>query len=243
MEQARLVARTPVRQHLTYEQKIEVIDFYRQYESALTLEAMVPLLREMGYLTICATTIRRCVDNEQKIRNYIARNPSGLQAKQEVIVTHPQVEFALVRWIDHKLNNNVRLQGDFLIEKAHELCNILGIPLENRIGFSKGWLRRFKHCHGLHRVRFHGERASAPVAYILAERRRLQPILALYAPWNRFNMDETALFFRQSLATGLAKYESGGIKHDKRRLTYALCSNQDGSYKLPPLIIGHADHP
>ncbi|KDN36185.1 hypothetical protein RSAG8_11017, partial [Rhizoctonia solani AG-8 WAC10335] len=69
------------------------------------------------------------------------------------------------------------------------------------------------------------------------------PILALYDPDNRFNIDETTLLFCQSHATGLAEYESGGIKCDKRRLTYALCSNESGSYKLPPLIIGHAEHP
>ncbi|KAJ1304124.1 hypothetical protein OPQ81_008525 [Rhizoctonia solani] len=127
---AQMVAcRPPVRQHLNYEQKIQVIDFYRRFEGYLTLEAMVPLLREMGYSTICATTIRRCVNEEEKIRKYITNNPNRLHSKQERVVTHPQVENALIKWVDHKLNNNVRLHGDLLIEKTHELCDILRIPL------------------------------------------------------------------------------------------------------------------
>ncbi|KAG8735554.1 hypothetical protein FRC11_003201 [Ceratobasidium sp. 423] len=127
MDRARLVVRRPpVRQHLNYEQKIEVIDFYHRFKNQLTLEGMVPFLREMGYSTICATTIRRFVDNEARIRQYVAENPNRLRAEQESIVTHPQVEHALIRWVNHKLNINFRLQGDLLVERRMSLATCCG---------------------------------------------------------------------------------------------------------------------
>lgn len=237
ISQAKTVSRTPVRQNLTFEQKLEVIDFYKRFEGYLTLETMVPFLREMGFWSICVTSIRRCVRDEAKIRQYVSHSPRRLRSKRETMVAHPEVEYVLARWVDHKLNNSGRLRANLLVEKARQVCDLLSIPSENRIRFSRGWLWRFKQRHGLHRIMLHGERASAPVEDILSERRRLQPILGQYAPRDRFSVDETALFFRQP-ATNL-----NGVGCHGGHLTYALCSNEDSSYKLPPIIIGREEHP
>ncbi|CAB5382754.1 unnamed protein product [Rhizophagus irregularis] len=51
-------------------------------------------------------------------------------------------------------------------------------------------------------------------------------------------MDETGLFYRLEPDRTLATKRLSGRKKSKERLSIALCSNADGSHKLPPLIIG-----
>ncbi|CUA76151.1 Tigger transposable element-derived protein 6 [Homo sapiens] [Rhizoctonia solani] len=233
-----------VKQHnLTFGQKLQVVDFYRKYVGYLTLEQMVGPLRENGFLTICATTITRCVAQEERIRKYVAGDPNRLNHKRETLVQLPEVEQALLVWIAQKLANNARLTGEIIVAKAHDFCDLFRIPQGNRLEFSKGWLGAFKKRHGLHQVTFHGERASVPRQYIKFECERLLPILRWYAPWDRYNVDETGLFWRMPPVHRLGIHESGGLKGDKSRITYVLGSNQDGSHKLPPLVIGKSERP
>ncbi|CCO27126.1 Tigger transposable element-derived protein 6 OS=Homo sapiens GN=TIGD6 PE=2 SV=2 [Rhizoctonia solani AG-1 IB] len=230
-------------QNLTFGQKLQVIDFYWKYMGYLTLEQMVGPLRESGFLTICATTITRCIQQEERIRKYVSGDLTRLRHKRETLVQLPEVEQALLVWIAQKLANNARLTGEIIMAKAHDFCNLFGISQANRLEFSRGWLGAFKKRHGLHQVTFHGERASVPRQYIKFECERLLPILRWYAPWDRYNVDETGLFWRMPPGHGLGTHESGGLKGDKSRITYVLGSNQDGSHKLPPLVIGKAAHP
>lgn len=155
----------------------------------------------------------------------------------------PLVEAALIEWIKDKLSNHVRLSGDIIMEKAHEICDIKGIPVGSRIEFSRGWLDGFKKRHGLHQVTFHGERASAPVQNIDSETARLRPILDKFAPCDRYNVDETAFYFQRPPQKAIGIIDSGGVKDSKTRLTYVLCANQDSSHKLPPVIIGRVERP
>ncbi|KAG8703166.1 hypothetical protein FRC09_004311 [Ceratobasidium sp. 395] len=243
IERARLVARKSTRQRLTYAQKLDVIDFFHAHKGYLTLEDMVKPLRERGFFTITRTTISRSVKQESWIRQYVEGDTNRLTAKQETIVYCPEVEEALLAWIHQKLNNHVRLRGDVVMEKARKLCDALNVPSDDRIGFSRGWLEAFKHRHGLHHISFHGERASVPMEQVEAERARLQPILARYEPWNTYNIDETAVYGSKPPTSGLGTSDTGGLKDNKTRITAALCSNRDGSHKLPILFIGHAAHP
>ncbi|KAF8604888.1 hypothetical protein BDV93DRAFT_424122, partial [Ceratobasidium sp. AG-I] len=80
---------------------------------------------------------------------YVAANANRLHTKHESVVRLPLVETALLEWIKDKLTNHIRLSGDIIIEKAHEICDIEGIPYWARIEFSRGWLDSFKRRHGL----------------------------------------------------------------------------------------------
>lgn len=50
------------------------------------------------------------------------------------------------------------------------------------------------HRYGLKEIRRHGEAASVDQDAVMAERRRVQEILAKYEQKNIFNFDETGLF-------------------------------------------------
>jgi hypothetical protein len=229
---------------LSFERKLEVIKFYWENKGYLTLEQMVQPLRALGFSTICATTIRRCVDREAQTRRYVASGePSRLSAKRELTVCLPEVEAALIEWVKQKLSNHVRLTGDIICEKARHLCVVYRVESKDMLSFSHGWLESFKRRHGLREIVFHGERASVPQERIGAERNRLRVLLQGYPPRDVLNVDETALFSCAAPSRGIGTHESGGVKSDKTRMTYVFCSNMDGSYKRAPLIIGHAKHP
>ena len=64
-----------------------------------------------------------------------------------------------------------------------------------------------------------------------------------YALKDRFNMDETGLFWKLQPDRSLATQQTSGGKKSKDRITIALTCNADGSEKLEPWIIGHSKNP
>lgn len=204
---------------------------------------MVEPLRAMGFKTICPQTISRYVKQEAHLREYVGSNVNRLHSKRETLVSLPTVDTAVYEWVQQSLRAHARLSDAVICEKARQLCELSGVPSQDAIQFSRGWLRRFKQRNGLKRFRFHGERASAPVERIQPERLRMRPIIAGYEPRNVLNVDETGLYWRMPPKTGIADSERGGLKDDKSRMTYVLCANMDGSEKRRPLIIGTAKQP
>jgi hypothetical protein len=110
------------------------------------------------------------------------------------------------------------------------------------IDFSDGWCSRFKARWGLKSHVFHGEAASAPVEQIPDQQHAIRTLLAPWSLHNCFNVDETALNYRFVPERGIASRPLPGLKVDKARLTYVLCTSAMGE-KLSPLVIGHAKRP
>ncbi|KAG8748064.1 Tigger transposable element-derived protein 5 [Ceratobasidium sp. 414] len=164
------------RQNLTFKQRLEVADFYHANKHRLPLEQMVQPLRERGFLTICATTIRRCVNREDEDRAYVeSGDASRLNAKRQTLVCLPEVEAALLEWVKQKQEQGIPLASELICGKARLLCEQLGVPEESRLKFSKSWLEGFKRRNGLEnmpRVNLYGEpikpRASRSRGLVLA---------------------------------------------------------------------------
>ncbi|GAB1524875.1 hypothetical protein RhiTH_008031 [Rhizoctonia solani] len=139
--------RQQVRQNLTYQQKIQVLDFYHLNKSRLSMESMIPPLRSMGFTTICQSTISRFVKNESRIRQCAAEQNE--HAKRASVVVLPEVEDALVKWIEQQQEQGYSISGDAIVERGKEICDELQVPGDQRIGFSRGWLDSFKKRNGL----------------------------------------------------------------------------------------------
>ena len=78
---------------------------------------------------------------------------------------------------------------------------------------------------------------------VLRAREALREALKDYKLEFIYNMDETGLFYRMVPNRSLASVQRCGVKKDKERVTVALCSNANGSDKLPLLIIGKRKKP
>lgn len=120
------------------------------------MESMIPPLRAMGFTTICQSTISRFVKNEAKIRQS-AEEQRG-HVKRASVVVLPEVEEALVRWIEEQQQSGIGVSGDAIVQRAKEICDELSVPEDDRIGFSRGWLDSFKKRNGLNLGRQSGAR-------------------------------------------------------------------------------------
>lgn len=230
------------RQRLTFAQQLQVIDFYHEFKSDLPVVQMVTCLRDLGFSTTCAATIRRYVQKEASIRHHVATHPHSSSARARSDVALPEVEDRLWQWIQGAQNRHLRLTGLIIKMKARQLAAEMQVPAEDIIGFSDGWLARFKRRYGIKNYVFHGEASSAPTATIIDEQSKLHALLVYFPPYNRFNVDETGLNFKMSPNSGLASHPLPGLKLDKSRLTYVLCTSEAGE-KLRPFVIGHAKRP
>ena len=113
--------------------------------------------------------------------------------------------------------------------------NKMGI--ESNIGFSNGWVQRFKLRNNISLRKYEGEASSANLPAINIELPKIKEEINKYNLDDVFNFDECALFYRLEPDKTLAKRLSGR-KKNKERITIGLCSNAAGTTKLKPIVIG-----
>ncbi|KAG8734153.1 hypothetical protein FRC10_011930 [Ceratobasidium sp. 414] len=138
------------RQHLTYTDKLRVLDYYHAH-SHLTQVDVVRALRS-EYPSLAQSTLSNYLAHEQQIREYVRLHPDHMRYKKPFRVALPDVDAALAEWVRDRLGKGVRLTGELICEKGRWFCEELGIPDERRISFSSGWLDSFKERLGLREV-------------------------------------------------------------------------------------------
>jgi len=87
------------------------------------------------------------------------------------------------------------LSGEILKEKWRDFARLDGIPSDDWLKLSSGWLESFKNRHQLWAFRKHGEAASVDLTVVASEIERIQDITKNYDLKDIFNMDETGLFY------------------------------------------------
>ena len=107
---------------------------------------------------------------------------------------HPVVEEAVAFWILQCQHRGVALAGELIRTKAQRFVDSFGISTDD-VNFSQGWLYKFQQRHKLHAVRIHGESGSADMRALEAAMPDLRAVVALYAPQDVYNMDETGECF------------------------------------------------
>ena len=91
----------------------------------------------------------------------------------------------------------------------------------------------------------HGESGAANLndPNVQARIAEIHREVSAYALRDRYNMDETALFYKMPPNTTIARGPIEGHKKDKTRFTIAFTCNADGTDRFKPLFIGHAAKP
>ena len=129
----------------------------------------------------------------QQLEEQVHDNPNALSAKCHRIVTRPDVEEALVKWVQQMENKNEHVTGAMLQEKRLRFENLLEVPEEERLT-GEGWVMSFKKAYKLREIRCHGEAASVDPGAVEAEREWVSKILEKYQPADQWNFDKTSLF-------------------------------------------------
>lgn len=188
------------------------------------------------------STLSTIIKHENKIYNAAQESPSSKKKRMKVS-SFPELEEAMVKWINRARDNHVPISGPLIQEKALEFAEELGIE-----GFkgSTGWLKTFKSRNGIIEKIISGESASvSEVDCEFYQTNVLRKLLNEYDSNDVYNLDEFGLFFKclpDRTLTFIGDTCHGG-KKSKERLTVMVGANMTGSDKLKLLVIGKSAKP
>ena len=163
----------------------------------------------------------------------------------------PVLDQCLLEWQLGEESRGVGTTDRDILEQAKEIWDLLdpeskknpstGLDLPTP-SWSNGYLHKFKQRYGIGLKKHHGEASSVPqIAHEQMKDVRL--IVKEYEPKNVYNMDESGLFWRRGPSKGLSTKAIPGPKVDKTRITITLCTNADGTDRLPLHYIGKSKTP
>ncbi|XP_011505646.1 PREDICTED: tigger transposable element-derived protein 2 [Ceratosolen solmsi marchali] len=203
--------------NFSLQEKVRVLDDVRFGRSKAEVR------KEYG---IGESTLRRWVHDEQKIRDALHdENSSRKKLRNE---DNPYVGEALIAWYNRCKQQNVQLSGLMLREKALELNNLLS-GKEN-FAASNDWFSNWKKKYGLPDFTFKEEKKpiedSAVNQLMMTLRKAVEDESLLRC--QIFKCDKTALNYKS-----LPNRRFPGD-----RITIMSCTNADGSFKLPLVVLG-----
>jgi hypothetical protein len=151
---------------------------------------------------------------------------SDRTAKRARQTEHPEVSKMMYLWVSKAMGDGILLTGEVLRQKWNRFADLVGVPEDERLNLSNGWLGRFKDRNGLKEMKQHGEAASANASTVEQERKRIQELIQKYGYELRdiFNMDETGLFYGYVpislfLASSLTPTQNGARQRPVRSQT------------------------
>jgi hypothetical protein len=186
------------KENATLAQCIEILDWHHandenQSKTARHFDAIYPNLR------IKQPLVSAWVKEEAKWQE--DWGCSGAQmAKHTWQTLHPQVTEMMDLWVSMAMSDNILLTGEVLHQKWTQFADLMGIPKEDCLNLSDGWLAQFKVRNGLKEFKHHGEAASVSPEMADRERQRIQGLVREYGVelQDIFNTDETGFFYRQA---------------------------------------------
>ena len=149
------------------------------------------------------------------------------------------------------ISARAKLIRDRLLER-HEEANFLTdheVKVMKQCTFSQSWSNKLAQKNGWRSKNLHGEAGSVDVDKATPKIDKICTLIAEYDLDCVYNMDETGLFFkclpnRSYLKKGDYKNARGNkLMKAKDRVTIYVCTNADGSDKVPLSMIGKAKEP
>lgn len=220
---------------------------------SLTLERKVALIKEVekGGRTktsiakefgIPLSTLSTVLKNKEKVQDGFEQAFSS-KRKRCRDSKFPDVEAALLLWLQNARAASLPVSGPILMEKADALALQMGYT---DFKCSKGWFERFKKRNNVASKPMHGESGAVDGTAVENWRNhRLAELRSAYPDHDIFNLDEAALFYKMlPNRTFTSRGEAcAGAKQRKDRITILFGANAAGDEKLPLLIIGKAQNP
>jgi hypothetical protein len=109
-----------------------------------------------GALVFTQSALSRKLRNRTELEECSQSNPLALSAKRVCIVTRPDVERALVLWVNHMVENGETVSGPMLREKRKQFEDLLKVPDDERL-IGDGWIPSFCKTYKIKEHRRHGE--------------------------------------------------------------------------------------
>jgi len=186
------------KENATLAQRIEVLDWHHKNggNQSATAQHFGPLYPN---LQIKQPLMSSWLRDKAKWREQWeeCNHQSDWIAKRTQQTEHPEVSEMMDLWVSKAMTDGILLTGEILCQKWNTFAALAGVPEDERLKLSNGWLAHFKERNGLREMKRHGEAASAKPETVEQERRRIQDLIqeAGYQPHDIYNMDETGLFY------------------------------------------------
>lgn len=120
---------------------------------------------------------------------------SARSGKRVCQTQHPEVTKMLDLWVSKAMADGILLTGEVLRQKWRKFADLAGIPEDEWLNLSEGWLGRYtgKARIGLKQMKCHGEAASAAAETVEMERQHMQELLKKrrYQLCDIFNTDKS----------------------------------------------------
>ena len=122
----------------------------------------------------------------------------------------------VTEWYEKMENEKAIITDAALIAKAKRIAETEQLVLPKSFKFSLDWLLHFKRRRGIGVQEMHGEAGDADPVGINLCREHLPGILKSFSTEDIYNLDETALFYRQLPSRSLTRSARKGNKLVKK---------------------------
>ncbi|KIJ90741.1 hypothetical protein K443DRAFT_116166 [Laccaria amethystina LaAM-08-1] len=190
------------KENTTLEQRIQILDWHHKHgkSQSATAKHFNPLYPN---LQLKQPLISSWLKHKAEWHVQWAQvgRASDRSAKRVRQTEHPEISKMMDLWVSKAMNDKLLLTGQVLRHKWNTFADLLGIPEDDRLKLTDGWLTRFKARNGLKDIKRHGEAGSSAAETVTKERKRVQGLIEKYGYElrNIYNMDETGLFYGYAL--------------------------------------------
>ncbi len=133
------------RSNLTLHDWLSVVDYYDRHQP-MTQAEVVRYFKTCpdGVLVFNQSSLSRHLSAKGRAEDQrlLQAYPTSLSAKRTRVVTRPDVELALYKWVKHMESKNEHVTGVMLMEKRARFEASLDVPEKERLR-SEGWIRNF----------------------------------------------------------------------------------------------------
>ena len=183
------------KENATLAQWIEILDWHHeqhksQKETAMYFNSKYPSLHlKQPIISWLKEEAKWCQQWENNIKDCSAKHAWQTQ--------HPEIMEMMDLWVSQAMGDGILLTGEVLCQKWTQFADFTGVPTDEHLCLSNGWLAQYKAWNGLKEFKCHGEASSVGKQTVETERECIQKIIKEggYELWDVFNMDETGLFY------------------------------------------------
>ena len=147
------------KENATLAQRIEILDWHHeqhksQKETATYFNSKYPSLH------LKQPIISSWLKEEAKWRQQWENNIKDCSAKCARQTQHPEIMEMMDLWVSQAMGDGILLTGEVLRQKWTQFADLAGVPTDECLRLSNGWLAWYKARNGLKEFKHHGEASS-----------------------------------------------------------------------------------
>ncbi|GAP93371.1 putative DUF1275 domain protein [Rosellinia necatrix] len=235
---------------ITIEQKLRLRSWYNsQQNKPSQSEAIIWFKREYD-VTLPQYQISRILHS--KNLETVDQNSPGLQNTRVVKAVWPALEQILKRWQISLEVRGLSTSREVLMQKARDIWLQYPIarnnePVSDLPVFGATWCNLFQKRFSLNSFALRDggdpDEAGGNLPDMKSKMARLVGIVSRTPAGNRYNMDQTGLYWRRSASSGVPLQQRAGAQLSKTRISIAITTNDTGDDRVDLWIIGKAAMP